>query len=326
MDKTEDLETSQLTEDGVAKAASNRLSLLQRLSKSDESSVSTETESDQKKSFFKNFSCALKAAVPCPKCSGYGYVSGVEGAFAHAELCSCVKKCPICLGRTMNTMGEVAKPCQRIPPAIKVNLFNHARIPIRYGQAKLELYRNKTGNCLEVVQNVKNWLNQLNRVDFAASARGFVLSGGVGVGKTFILTSVAKVLTFNGVSVRFVDFYQLITEIKAQFNQKNRDQEDLLAPLLDVDVLIIDELGKGRRTDFEQTVIDQLVMGRYNQGKMILASTNCSLEKGRSWSENHEFNDFSPLYEAVGERIYSRLAETCYFWTMEGADYRQQNM
>ena len=48
---------------------------------------------------------------------------------------------------------------------------------------------------------------------------------------------------------------------------------------MDVDILFIDELGKGRNTDFELTILDQLVMGRYNQNKMIVASTNCHLKE-----------------------------------------------
>ena len=50
----------------------------------------------------------------------------------------------------------------------------------------------------------------------------------------------------KGVSVKFVDFFQLLAEIKASFSKKE-SEELILKPLIEVDVLCIDELGKGRK-------------------------------------------------------------------------------
>src|SRR5690606_37380996 len=111
----------------------------------------------------------------------------------------------------------------------------------------------------------------------------------------------------------------------------------VLGPLLSVDVLIIDELGKGRNSDWELTILDQLVTGRYKQNKTIIASTNYLLRG--SDEKRHLFNldleqpgaargGFSPLtFESlesrIGKRIYSRLCEMCLFWEINGKDMRR---
>ena len=119
-----------------------------------------------------------------------------------------------------------------------------------------------------------------------------------------------------------------MTELKVRYATREFEKDNPLDKLLEVDYLFIDELGKGRRTDFEQTIIDQLAAGRYNTNKPIIASTNCSTketkEKDFSNFERNDFNRFPSLQEAVGERIFSRLKETCRFLALDGIDYRSR--
>ena len=107
-------------------------------------------------------------------------------------------------------------------------------------------------------------------------------------------------------------------------------------------MLFIDEMGKGRNTDFELVILDQLVMGRYNQNRAIVASTNCYLHSKTEKQKRHLYDipldqapeqhensgfassQFGTLESRVGERIFSRLLETCSMLDLSGDDYRRQ--
>jgi DNA replication protein DnaC len=179
-----------------------------------------------------------------------------------------------------------------------------------------------TGNCLIALQEVRQWLRHYPG---EGERKGLILTGPVGVGKTYMITAIAKALTEKDVSVRFVDFFQLISQIKSAYAE-SKSERDILGPLLAVEVLIIDELGKGRNTDFEATILDQLVMSRYNENKILVASTNLSIKPIPKSSEDDpsSFNYLGSLENRVGKRIYSRLIETTKFVEMDGEDFRKQ--
>ncbi len=280
--------------------------------------------------------CALVKSS-CRKCMGSGVQLVTGGVQTAAALCECVSKCAACFGSCRLSINGHSKPCRKPTPARVCTLINEARIPIKYARASLDAFTNYTGNGREVIQYVHKWLMNFQ----VHSGKGILFTGSVGVGKTFILAAIAKGLALRGFSVRFVDFFQLLGELKAAYANDKSD-DSVLAPLVNCDVLIIDELGKGRSTDWEMTVLDSLIMGRYNQGKIIVASTNY-LTKIPSGKSQNQFNidlefsskqeqqrsgfspdEFGPLEPRVGKRIYSRLFEMATFLEIQGQDYRRR--
>jgi DNA replication protein DnaC len=279
--------------------------------------------------------CQLAAKRDC--CGGKGYSLTTRGASAHAALCKCVTECPACFGRARIFEGNTSRECQTPPPNVVANLINAANIPARYADANLDKFTNYSGNAREILREIGKWKAKFQ----PTRAHGLILSGPVGVGKTYILTAIAKDLAERGFSVRFTDFFQLLGELRAGFSEGKADRQQL-APLIDVDVLIIDELGKGRNNDFEMTVLDQLVCGRYNQNKSIIASTNYLL-RGKTSGYFHNFNRdldterggggtneftsdrFESLEARVGGRIYSRLREMTNFLELTGDDFRRRD-
>lgn len=279
----------------------------------------------------------LRVGALCPAgCLGSGIVIGKKGAFAHADLCQCVQQCPACFGlaRTLNSLGY-SEPCREPSPLAVVNRFNDALIPARYAESTLEQFKNFSGNGREVQQKIIQFVRGFR----PESGQGLLLTGGVGTGKTYLLAAIARAFCQRGISVKFVDFFQLLGQLRAAYS---KDQSDLsvMAPLLEVDVLIIDELGKGRNTDWELTILDQLVMGRYNQRKSIIASTNCPLtgnkrqtpgiynfdleQMQKAGGSSFSPDQFDPLEQRVGQRIFSRLLEMCEFLEVTGEDMRRK--
>lgn len=278
-------------------------------------------------------SCHLKMARPC--CNGRGYqISVNEGIFAKAAVCSCVKTCPGCFGSGRRLTGDKAEECRNPNPGSVANLINAAYIPSRYGLASIANFENYTGNAKNVINEISKWKSRFKPVGGA----GLIIEGPVGVGKTFILSALAKEFAEKGLSVRFTDFFQLLAELRAGYSEGKSDVATL-APLLEVDVLVIDELGKGRNNDFELTILDQLVCGRYNQNKTIIASTNYKLQgRAQAHSYNIELDragtsgpaefasdKFENLEQRIGPRIFSRLREMTNFMELTGGDYRRRN-
>jgi DNA replication protein DnaC len=274
--------------------------------------------------------CILEQRRPC--CHGYGINLMSKGAFTAARLCDCLKSCRNCLGSAQKVEDGFAKTCHFPSPHSLVNKFNAAAIPVRYRNASLQEFQNKTGNYEKILSDIRGWQHGFLPLWRENKAKGLIIGGTVGVGKTFLLTAIGKWMLLNGLSVKFVDFFQLITALKGQMGTKQESYQALLDAMVDVDILLIDELGKGRQTEFEHTIIDQLVMGRYNQNKVIVATTNCPLftdakayamqpldQRGGS-TFNPKY--YPPLGEVVGERIYSRMIETTVMMELKGSDYR----
>ncbi len=275
--------------------------------------------------------CSLKRTLAC--CQGKGYTIAAQGSVAHATLCRCVRECPACFGRARIVDGNDSRVCQSPPPNVVVNLINAAMIPARYAEASVGQFQNYSGNARQVLSEIARWRSSFTPV----RGRGLVIEGPVGVGKTYLLAALAKDFAEKGLSVRFTDFFQLLGELKAGFSAGKADAAQL-APLIDVDLLFIDELGKGRNNDFELTVLDQLVCGRYNQGKSMIASTNyrlaprnaahaynIDLDRASGGGPSEFASDrFENLEQRVGSRIFSRLREMSLFMELTGEDFRRR--
>jgi DNA replication protein DnaC len=165
--------------------------------------------------------------------------------------------------------------------------------------------------------------------------KGFLLYGRPGGGKTHLLAATLRYLTLEkGVGARYVEFMLLLSDMKAGFDS-SRSHMEILRPLVAVPVLAIDELGKERGTDWERSMLDELISRRFNSGLTKLFATNYFLEerhvpespgrvvRTRSAEFQREAESMT-LPQRVGDRIYSRLNEMCVFVKLDpGHDLRK---
>ncbi|PTL82549.1 ATP-binding protein [Vitiosangium sp. GDMCC 1.1324] len=273
----------------------------------------------------------------CGECGGRTYVIERRGDRAHARVCTCSVRCSICDGRGFSydvreetfsaKVGpkryEVLVPCVCQHRAKKVAQFNEVGLPGVMSHAGFENYQPAVpaqGLALNVARDFAYRFNK------AGVNKGFILGGPVGTGKTHLLVASLKHLVLEvGLEARYVEISLLYATIRRGF-QEGKSGGEIIGPLSDVEVLAIDELGKGRGSPFEMETLDELIARRYNAGRTTLFATNYSLEPERKSTRTAApsgyratedaktaVREMELLRERVGERIYSRLCEMCSF-------------
>ncbi len=259
-----------------------------------------------------------------------------SGAFCVAEFANTAWVCPSCAGRggrmERDKQGyELYCPCPCERVRRRMELFNAARIGLRYQRATLESFEARTPE-----QEAARTLARDFTLMYPAVRGGLIFWGPVGTGKTHLVVGIFRELTLRkGVACRFVDYGNLLNDLKRAYSSHQGDAAVML-PLVDVELLVIDELGKGRGTEWEETVLDDLISRRYNAGRVTLCTTNFSprtdyeqraaINPAYAGRVQHGMNPGAPaktLRDQVGERIYSRLCEMCEFVELKGSDFRR---
>ena len=156
--------------------------------------------------------------------------------------------------------------------------------------------------------------------------------GGVGVGKTRLVSTMLRDYTLKyGIPSLFKEFTSLLSEIKSGYD-RGFSESIILEKIGETEILVIDELGKGRKSDWEITILDLIISNRYNMKKTTIFTTNYTEKKSTTFAEiftiragkdgMEEVERKETLKQRVHSRIYSRLKEMCDFIEMRGADYR----
>lgn len=273
---------------------------------------------------------------PCERCGDVGYTLGKRGELAHAEPCGCQEACERCGGARyvfrMEGAYEVAAPCTCVSLFARVRLFNDAHVPAGYADKSIASFHHKDPKKAPAEKSLAAAKARFMKYQMSLDARdgrGIVLVGPPGVGKTHLLCALINYMTLQkGVACRFVDFFELTGKIRATFDAPpgGETEASLIEPLVQVPVLAIDDLGKGRGSNWELTIIDQLITRRYNAGRLVLASTNFAPEAppgggGPLPSRRGALKE--SLEERIGDRLYSRLVEMADIVILDGEDRRR---
>lgn len=117
---------------------------------------------------------------------------------------------------------------------------------------------------------------------FGKSSKNLFMSGQTGLGKTFLSTCIAKVVSEKGFSV----VYDTAASVFARFeDEKFAKDEDTASAKADVyryltcDLLIIDDLGTELATAFVTSALYNLINTRLITGKKTIISSNCSMQE-----------------------------------------------
>lgn len=148
-----------------------------------------------------------------------------------------------------------------------------------------------------------NYVNTFS--DRLQKNQGLLLYGSSGLGKTFASACIANALLEQGFSVVMTSFIRFVN-----FSQFSDDTQDLLRYMNEVDLLILDDLGAERTSDYAIEKVNAIIDSRSLQNKPLIVSTNLTLQ------------DMKNAKDIRYERIYQRILEMCYPVYFTGESYR----
>lgn len=143
--------------------------------------------------------------------------------------------------------------------------------------------------------------------DFFKTGMGMIFWGNVGRGKTFTAACIANQLIDNNVPVMMTSFAKIVDEIfsiqdkAGYFKEFNRYK-----------LLIIDDLGAERQTEYAMEQVYKVVDDRYKNNLPMIITTNLTI------------NELKNPKKVEYSRIYDRILEKCVPVSFTGKNYRQE--
>ena len=196
----------------------------------------------------------------------------------------------------------------------RLQMLTRARIPKRYENCSFENFMVEDVGAGMTIRYALNTSQILVR-EYPAIDIGLLFLGPCGVGKTHLAVATIKALINRGFPCLFYDFRDLLKEIQDSYNPISQMTElKVLEPVYDAEVLVLDELGASKPTDWVRDTMTQIINTRYNDKKLTIFTSNY-LDEPQNPNEEK-------LEDRVGVRLRSRLYEMCKVVMIKGDDYR----
>ncbi|MBP2245324.1 DNA replication protein DnaC [Paenibacillus xylanexedens] len=148
---------------------------------------------------------------------------------------------------------------------------------------------------------------------------GYLFYGGTGAGKSHLCRAIQRSLDADGYPTLFLDWVKLSDLARASISDKNINIHAIVRAAIEVDLLVLDDIGAGHLTDYEyKTVAFPIINGR--QGKKTLYTSNLDPERLEQWFSADK--DGKPLDE--DGRCIDRIIGSCKFVRNKATSMRRE--
>jgi len=259
--------------------------------------------------------------------------------------------CPHCRGTGFKLIarsdgsGNVAVACECGTEERAEKIMERARIPKRYEHCDFESYvteladgKTYTLEQAEALKRLKMLVQKFVSEYPGSDQSGLLLMGNSGIGKTHLAVAALKALIQRGHTGYFCEYGKLLREIQNTYKpDSNADELAILKPILDAEVLVIDDLGCIKPSDWVRDTIGYILNHRYVEASRDLTQPRCTIittnfidnpssagqrSKLPSGQTTREIRD-DALWERIGERMRSRLFEMCRTIEVHAPDFRR---
>jgi len=257
----------------------------------------------------------MPANPDCPHCGGTGWKEVVHDGVTAVARCACVQ-----------------------PPNAE-DLLRQSGIPLRFENAGFDNFSagRRQDHPIEH-DHLTNAIVTARR--FAADylpnneqgPGGLLLQGATGVGKTHLAVAVLRELIQRGLEGFFFDYQQWLKQMRGAYDAAaGGEHRVVLERAQDAEVVLLDDLGSERYSEWVEDTITSLINHRYNARKAIIATTNLPIPQlGDAWAEKNpvtgRHNIKDTLADRIGARAVSRLFGMCRIVRISTRDYRERGL
>jgi DNA replication protein DnaC len=225
--------------------------------------------------------------VPCPICNDTRWKSIEEDGIERVVRCDCWRD------------------------SLVERLLRAARIPPRFARTELEMYLPDTDSQRVALKKAQQFVDA-----FPVVEKGLLFHGPFGVGKTHLAVGILKAIIRKiGAKGYFFETPELLRQVRNTYNnQVDETEMGILKPILDADILVLDDLGTEKTSEWVQETLGLLINSRYNTRRPTILTSNLY--------DPLDSADPNSFMFQIGARTRSRLLEMCEWVEIQGPDIR----
>jgi DNA replication protein DnaC len=245
--------------------------------------------------------------------------------------------CPICEGAGLRIVRrpdstQFAEPCVCRLEQRAQRMTSRAQIPKRYEHCTLDSYETGFGGAHRTLAAAHLRARKfVESYPLDSVGTGLLLTGSIGVGKTHLAVGILQgLIAERGATGLFYDYRDLLKQVQNSYNrQVNETELEVLKPVFEAEVLVLDELGASKPTDWVWDTVAHILNTRYNDRRTTIITTNYAnaapfaADSGQGSGLRAAVRE-ETLGDRIGERMRSRLQEMCVVIEMQGEDFRQK--
>lgn len=149
-----------------------------------------------------------------------------------------------------------------------------------------------------------------NFPQFLKEGKGLLLHGSVGTGKTYLAACIANRLIDNGYSALMTNFARITNKIQGMYDGK----QEYIDSLNRYSLLVIDDLGAERKSEYMQETVFNIIDSRYRAGLPFIITTNLTTD------------ELTKSQDVGYSRIYDRIIERCFPVSVSGQSRRRASV